>query len=159
MPYAFLNPDGTIKQIIAKPSPFMRLGEGERMVNYNPPAFDAELELLEVVYPIEELDVQFLVTPMPPEVTQPILERRKSQAVQAHLDDTAQAHGYDSILAAASYAGSPVYGLEGSAFRDWRDACWAELFQILAAVAAGERPMPADDELLTELPAFNGGTS
>lgn len=33
MPYAFLNPDGSIKQVIAKPSPFMRLGEGERMVN------------------------------------------------------------------------------------------------------------------------------
>ena len=43
MPYAFLHPDGTIKQVVPKPTPFMRVGEGERMVNYNPPIVDDEM--------------------------------------------------------------------------------------------------------------------
>jgi hypothetical protein len=29
MPYAFLNPDGTIKVVAPKPTPFMRVGDGE----------------------------------------------------------------------------------------------------------------------------------
>jgi hypothetical protein len=79
MPYAFLNPDGSIKQVIAKPSPFMRLGEGERMVNYNPPIVDDSLYAAAPVTPVPEdtLDVTFTVEPLPDEVVWPTIRARR----------------------------------------------------------------------------------
>lgn len=158
MPYAFLNPDGSIKQVFNKPSPFMRLGEGERMVNYNPPTVDHEVEDVGHILPIDGLDTKFKVTPKPPEVVAAVWQQRKTAVVQKHLDATAQAKGYDGILSAASYAGSKhrVYGPQGIAFRDWRDACWDYAFQVLTDVKTGKRQMPTDEQLLSELPAFMG---
>ena len=156
MPYAFLNPDGTLKQVFAKPSPFMRLGEGERMVNYNPPAFDAEVETIEPVLPMAEteLDMQFTVTPLDKALVDKVWLRRYSALVQAHLDAAAQARGYDNMLSAVSYAGSghPTFGPEGAAFRDWRDACWVAMFEVLAGVAAGLAVRPTPEALLRVLP-------
>ena len=79
MPYAFLNPDGTIKQVIAKPSPFMRLGDGERMVNYNPPIVDDEMYRTVPTVPVAEdlLDVAFTVEPLPDEVVWPVVRRQR----------------------------------------------------------------------------------
>ena len=79
MPYAFLNPDGTIKQVIAKPSPFMRLGDGERMVNYNPPIVDDSLFVAAPMEPVPEgvLDVNFMVQPLPDEVVWPVIRTRR----------------------------------------------------------------------------------
>jgi len=79
MPYAFLNPDGTIRQVIAKPSPFMRLGEGERMVNYNPPIVDDSLFVAVPAAPVPEgvLDVTFTVEPLPDEVVWPVIRARR----------------------------------------------------------------------------------
>lgn len=154
MPYAFLNPDGTIKQVVVKLTPFMRVGEGERIVNYNPPSADDEVESCEPVFPIEGLDTQFVVTPKDPEVVARVWMRRKSAVVQKVLDDAAQARSYDSILSAVSYAGSghPIFDPEGTAFRDWRNACWTKVLEILDDVRAGNRPMPTDEELTAELP-------
>ena len=154
MPYAFLNPDGSIKQVFAKPNPFMRLGEGERMVNYNPPAIDEEVETYEPVLPIDGLDVAFTVIPKPANVADQVWLRRKTAVVQEHLDAAARANGYDSILSAVSYVGSghPVYDAEGTAFKTWRSECWATSFTLLQEVQAGTRPMPSDSELLAALP-------
>lgn len=154
MPYAFLTPAGEIKQVFAKPSPFMRLGDGERMVNYNPPAHDPELETVAPVFPIEGLDVQFTITPKDAAVYEEVQTRRKSALVQYHLDTAAQRRGYDNMLAAVSYAGSghPVYDAEGVAFRNWRSECWDAAFAILDAVFAGTRQMPTDAEFISELP-------
>lgn len=79
MPYAFLNPDGTIKQVIAKPSPFMRLGEGERMVNYNPPIVDDTMYTTVPTTPVPEgeLDVVFTVEPLPDEAVWPVIRRQR----------------------------------------------------------------------------------
>lgn len=89
MPYAFLNPDGTIKQVFAKPSPFMRLGEGERMVNYNPPIVDDNLyaAVPNTPVPADTLDVTFTVQPLPDEVVWPSI-RAKRDALLVQSDWT-----------------------------------------------------------------------
>lgn len=157
MPYAFLHPDGTIKMVVPKPTPFMKVGEGERIVNYNPPLADPELETVTPVLPVpaDAMAVEFTITPKEQPVYEQVHTRRKSALVQHHLDTTAQRKGYDNIVAAISYAGSghPVYSAEGVAFAVWRNQCWDTTFEILEAVFAGSRPMPSDAEFIAELPA------
>ena len=65
MPYAFVNEAGQITTVFRKPNPFMQLAAGERMVAYDPPSHDAELEDVEPVTPIDEFDlsVKFRVNP------------------------------------------------------------------------------------------------
>lgn len=77
-------------------------------------------------------------------------------AVQAHLDGTAKAKGYDDIKSAAlraAYPG-PFHG-EGEAFATWMDACWAACYAVESDVAAGKRPIPTADALIAELPALS----
>lgn len=80
MPYAFLNPDGTIKLVVPKPTPFMRVGEGERIVNYNPPALDGSLYSATPVTPVpaDTMDVMFEVAPLPDEVVWPVIRSRRA---------------------------------------------------------------------------------
>lgn len=79
MPYAFLNPDGTIKMVVPKPTPFMRVGEGERIVNYNPPALDDSLFLAvpDVPVPGDTLDVTFTVQARDAAVVWPTIRARR----------------------------------------------------------------------------------
>lgn len=78
---------------------------------------------------------------------------RLQAAVQAHLDATARAHGYDSILSACSYASAPnPYQAEGAAFLAWRGAVWQVCYTVLAAVESGARQVPTATELIAELP-------
>lgn len=78
-----------------------------------------------------------------------------TRAVQADMDAAARAKGYDSILSACSYASvANPFQAEGVAFLEWRSACWAACYGILAAVQAGERPAPTAVELLAELPVL-----
>ena len=67
MPYAFLYPDGTIRQVVPKLSPFMRVGEGERIVNYNPPAIDeAKFRAVPITpVPAESMDIRFDIEELP----------------------------------------------------------------------------------------------
>ena len=89
MPYAFLNPDGTIKLVVPKPTPFMRVGEGERIVNYNPPALDENLYLATPVTPVpaDVMDVSFAVEPRPDEEVWPVIRARRA-ALLAESDWT-----------------------------------------------------------------------
>lgn len=76
-------------------------------------------------------------------------------AVQRMLDSTAQAHGYDSIISACSYAGAPNdFQEEGIRFITWRAACWTHSIAVLNAVVAGKQAQPTIAELLGELPTF-----
>ncbi len=77
-------------------------------------------------------------------------------AVQQHLDTTAQARSYDGILSLCSYATSadPVFAAEGQAGVVWRDAVWRYCYQVLADCQAGARPVPTAEELIAELPAM-----
>lgn len=79
MPYAFLNPDGTIKMVVPKPTPFMRVGEGERIVNYNPPVLDDSLFLAvpDTPVPVDTLDVTFTVQARDAAVVWPTIRARR----------------------------------------------------------------------------------
>jgi len=79
-----------------------------------------------------------------------------ADAMQSHLDTTAQERGYDGILSLCSYATSanPRFGPEGQAGVSLRDAVWAYGYQIIAEVQAGTRPVPSAAELVAALPSI-----
>jgi hypothetical protein len=77
--------------------------------------------------------------------------------VQSRLDDFAKTRDYDNVLSACSYATSThaKYGVEGQYCVAAREATWDAVYQVMAEVQAGTRPMPtgyADIEPL--LPAL-----
>lgn len=158
MGYAFITPEGTIRQTFRKLSPFDTLPDGDSIVKYDPPIYDPQLEDLVNVEPVVGDTVEFILTPKPVEITDQIWQARKSDVIQRHLDLTAQGYGYNNIFTATTYATSlsPKFGPEGTAFRDWRDVVWAVGYQIIADVKTGLRTMPTDDELIVELPPFPG---
>lgn len=71
---------------------------------------------------------------------------------QSNLDAVAKSWGYDSLVSAASYAGSsnPQFKAEAEALINWRDNYWAEAYTI----EAGTLPATADAflALLPEAP-------
>lgn len=91
-------------------------------------------------------------TPPPP----PLTEAEIIEAAQKHLDAVAVARGYDSILAACTYATStnPTFAAEGSACVIWRDEVWESVFSVIAEVAAATRSAPTEEQLLGGLPAI-----
>lgn len=64
---------------------------------------------------------------------------------QKRLDDFARTRNYDNILSACTYATStvPKFAAEGQYCVNARDSTWATLYQVLAEVQAGTRPMPS----------------
>jgi hypothetical protein len=76
--------------------------------------------------------------------------------IQGHLDDVARTRNYDGIMSLCTYATSkhPKFSVEGQAGVDWRDACWAHGYAVMADVYAGRRPAPTIEELIDELPAM-----
>lgn len=85
---------------------------------------------------------------------------RLSAAVKTHVDTTAQALGYDNMLAAISYADEPSvprFQAEGAALRAWRSVVWAAAMpQLEAVVAGGNAPTAA--ALIESLPSFTAPT-
>jgi len=84
-------------------------------------------------------------TPLPADAPTP--EQIKDEIVvqtQQRLDSFAQTRNYDGILSACTYASDPdpQFRLEGQYCVDARSATWAKLYEILAEVEAGTRPMP-----------------
>lgn len=95
------------------------------------------------------------VPDMPPP---PTIEQRAAallQAVEQRLNAAARAKGYDDIRSAALRAGYPgPFHAEGVAFATWMDGCYADCYQLLAQVKAGEIPEPTESELLAMLPVL-----
>lgn len=82
-------------------------------------------------------------------------------ATQARLDDFARTRGYDGILSACTYATSTVtkFQAEAQYCVQARDATWAKLYEMLAEVQAGTRPMPSGfEDIEAELPPLNWPT-
>lgn len=78
-------------------------------------------------------------------------------ATQRRLDDFARTRNYDGVLSACTYATSPTakFSAEGQYCVEARDATWAKLYEILAEVQAGNRPMPGGyADIEAELPAL-----
>jgi hypothetical protein len=79
------------------------------------------------------------------------------QATQDRLDAFARTRHYDDIKSASGYAGCavPKFNIEGTYCRDARAETWVKLYDMMAEVQAGTRPMPtgfADVE--SELPVL-----
>jgi hypothetical protein len=78
-------------------------------------------------------------------------------ATQARLDAFARTRSYDGILSACTYATSPTpkFAAEGQYCVAQRDATWAKLYEMLAEVEAGTRPIPSGyPDIEPELPAL-----
>lgn len=76
---------------------------------------------------------------------------------QKRLDTFARGRNYDGILSACTYATSktPNFQTEGEYCVQARDATWVKLYQMLAEVHAGTRPMPTGFEAVEpELPVL-----
>ena len=88
------------------------------------------------------------------------IKQQLTQAVQRHMDDTAQTRGYDGIVSLCSYATSTdaTFSAEGQAGVQWRDNAWVTCYQILDDVKAGNRPIPTEDKLIAELPILTWPT-
>lgn len=76
---------------------------------------------------------------------------------QERLDTFARTRNYDGILSATTYADSLVqkFRNEGQYCLAQRDATWAKLYDMLAEVEAGTRPIPSGyQDIEPELPAL-----
>lgn len=76
---------------------------------------------------------------------------------QQRLDTFARTRNYDGILSACTYATSTnsKFQAEGQYGVTARDATWAKLYEIMAEVEAGTRPMPSGyADIEGELPAL-----
>lgn len=95
--------------------------------------------------------------PAPPEPTPVEIVKGYEDAVQAHLDLTAQSRGYDNTYTCLSYLSStdPVWNKEANAFNVWRDQVWRRCHETLNAVMAGECAPPSIEELLAMLPVID----
>lgn len=85
------------------------------------------------------------------------IQKELTEKVQEFLDTEAKKLNYDSCLSVCSYVNTGVqkFDDEGEAFRKWRSAVWAKGYEIVAAVKAGERGVPTEEELFAELPSLS----
>ena len=92
--------------------------------------------------------------PPPPPPTPEQTQKQLTNAVQRHLDTTAQERGYDGIMSLCTYATShnPKFVAEGQAGVIWRDAVWAACYGLLDEVMSGQREIPTAEELIVLLP-------
>jgi hypothetical protein len=108
----------------------------------------------------EKMDVSTIPHVVMPYSSAKTPEQTKAEilaATQRRLDDFAQTRGFDSVLSAATYAGSAVaqFAAEGQRAAALRDATWAALYGMLAAVLAGTRAMPSGfADIEAELPTL-----
>ncbi len=154
MPYAYITPNGYIRLIAPKLDPFTRVQAGEKLAKYDPPAVDSELYTTTPVQPVTGDQVEFTVSQVPNFIE--ILQKKRTQQVQQHLDREAQKKGYDSILSAVSYGvdtTSPFYQ-EAISFAAWRSAVWASCFTILNQVLENNLEIPSEAELIAMLPTL-----
>lgn len=91
--------------------------------------------------------------PVEPPATPEQLQAQYTSALDAFIDAKAKERGYDNRVTCALRAGyTGPYQAECLAFALWMDACYQHGTQALAAVLAGERPMPTPEAFLAELP-------
>lgn len=129
---------------------FIRQSTGKSFAN---PQDDAGWQALGVLIHTEEVEEPQPVEPSAEE-KQAQIQKEMTDKVQAYLDKEAQALGYDSCLSVCSYVSTGVqkFDDEGTAFREWRSKVWEKGYAIVAAVKAGERQIPTEEELFAELP-------
>lgn len=92
----------------------------------------------------------------PAPTTEEILKQYED-AVQKHLDATAQSRDYDNTYTCLSYLSSTdeIWRRESNAFNAWRDQVWRKCHEILNAVMAEEIEPPTVEELIAQLPVID----
>lgn len=97
--------------------------------------------------------------PLPPAPTPEAIIKGYENAVQSHLDSTAQSRGYDNTYTCLSYLSSTdeKWKRESNAFNVWRDAVWNKCHEVLNAFMAGEITQPTIEELIAMLPEMDWG--
>ena len=92
--------------------------------------------------------------PIPPAPTPEQIIKVYEDAVQKHLDATAQSRDYDNTYTCLSYLSSTdeTWHREANIFNAWRDRVWRKCHEILNAVMQEGFPPPTVDELINQLP-------
>jgi hypothetical protein len=76
-------------------------------------------------------------------------------AIETHMDEIAQADGWDNRWSCVARAGYPnQYQAKGIAFGQWMDDCWGLILQANLAIEAGTRTIPTVEEAIAELPVM-----
>lgn len=74
-------------------------------------------------------------------------------AVTNYMNKVVASKNYDSVLSACSYAAfDNPFQQDGMKAIEWRSNVWTKCYQILDMVKSGQRPIPTEQELLSELP-------
>ena len=115
------------------------------------PSFDRRIEKVVELTPVEAEGTwtqQWSVVPLDAAEQAAMalqIQQEIVTATQQRLDDFARTRNYDSILSACTYAAdpNPKFAAEGQYCIDARGATWSKLYEILAEVEAGTRPMPS----------------
>jgi hypothetical protein len=86
-----------------------------------------------------EADIVPPAPPTPQEIKAEIIA-----STQERLDSFARTRNYDSVLSACTYATDSItrFAVEGQYCVDARGQTWGTLYEILAEVEVGTRPMP-----------------
>lgn len=84
------------------------------------------------------------------------IKRHLEIVVDRHLNEQAAERGYDSIHTCRINAGSghQKYDAEGQACQNLYNITWDKCWEILADVNSGVRPVPTENELISELPSI-----
>ena len=130
-------------ELIRTETPADWMGETE----IEPPVFDA---ITQGAFFVHGVWAVVTATPNLEDVQKSLMD-----AVQIHLDQAAQAMGYDDIKSAATYADEDAvlkFQQEGQSLRAWRSLVWEHCNTLLASVQAGEREIPSESELIAGLP-------
>lgn len=96
------------------------------------------------------------IVPPPPKTPEQIAQECV-EGVQSRLDEFARTRNYSGILSLCTYAtdSNPKFAAEGQYGVETRSQHWATLYEILAEVQAGTRPVPSGyAEIESELPVL-----
>jgi hypothetical protein len=101
--------------------------------------------------PITDEEAAMLKAPPPPTSEQ--LLKAIEQAIEKHMDEVAQADGWDnrwSCMARAGYV--KPWQAKAIKYAQWVDECWIDSFQAQADIEAGLRAIPTPEQAVLELP-------
>jgi hypothetical protein len=149
----------------AKPSDSAMAAVGAMRVYFTTQPTPTQSEVVEEGAPVFSADSQrweqqWIVRSKTPEelaAEAAALQSAIVEATQARLDDFARTRNYDGILSLCTYATStvPKFQTEGQYGVEARDATWSKLYEVLAEVEAGTRPMPTGyADIEPELPVL-----
>jgi hypothetical protein len=145
--------------------PFVPPEEFSKVYTTDQPEFDRITQVVKEVDPVLENDIwkqQWTIMDLSPETIainqQKAVENLKDMIVQKtqnRLDTFAKTRNYDGILSLCTYVSdsNPKFQQEGQYGIIIRGETWTKLYEILAEVEAGTRPVPNDyEEIEPELP-------